>query len=160
MEEKDPFYRYAIDAPILRYSGKNQSTMTIVENLREIASQLSRPQELLLTFLADTFHTRTGRENEIRGRYSRREIEDAVSKMRRMLVCCRQCGNPETGMRPRAGRGQLELRCSACGAKSTVEEAEIPARVWRHMCREAKRARGDAEADAVGSIGNGRATYG
>ena len=138
MAESDPFYRYSIDAPSLRYTGRNQSSMTVVENLALLGKQLSRPPALILVFLAETFHTRTEGEDKLRGRYTEKEVGAAIDKLRGLLICCRACGNPETTTRLHKTSGYLSLRCAACGEKSKVTSDEIPARVWRFMIREVK----------------------
>lgn len=137
---EDPFYRYAVDAPVLRYQGRNQATVTVVENLEEIARQLNRPLPLLLTFLAAAFHTRKGGEGEkaVRGRYTQEEVANVINSFRDVLVCCRACGNPETTYRIRVGKGYMTLICSACGGKSRVKDEDLPPRVWRFLCRIAR----------------------
>lgn len=109
----DPFYRYKIPEPDIKYVGNKTS----FENLTTVSKKLGRESEHILKFFAYELGTGFVVKNDayfLNGNYPRSVIQASLDKFVSMYVNCGTCSNPETILQ------KGKLRCKACGASTLL----------------------------------------
>ncbi|WP_313695676.1 translation initiation factor IF-2 subunit beta [Halorarum halobium] len=112
--------RFDVPEPVVRVDG----SVTVVDNLGEIADTLDRDPGHVLQFLQSAVGTAGSVDDRGRGRltgeFKRGRISTALREYADTYVVCPDCGLPDTDLLTEGDA--TRLKCAACGAVTTVEE--------------------------------------
>ena len=106
---------------IPKVKGHIQGNKTIISNLAQIASSLSRPLELLVKYLEKQLATKGLVEGNFvifNSKIPASKINTRIEQFTDQFVICKQCGKPETKLSK--DTGVFFISCQACGAKYSL----------------------------------------
>ena len=123
--EGDPFYRHKRPRILVKWEGKQR---TLLRNLKQVALELRRDEDLLLKWIGVSLGTQTfinrlfggGVSHYLRGNWTSDSIEEAIRKFTRLCVICSLCGDPGTVLY--AHKGMVRLSCTACGSDVIIRD--------------------------------------
>ncbi|WP_435095603.1 translation initiation factor IF-2 subunit beta [Halarchaeum sp. P4] len=110
--------RFDVPDPEVRTEGN----FTVYENFQETLDRLDRSQRHVLQFIQNDLGTaaqidENGRAR-LTGEFSQDRIAEALDEYVEEYVLCPECGLPDTNLVHRDDVTQL--KCDACGARTTV----------------------------------------
>jgi len=121
----DSHYRYKRNRFEVRYSGKGKNSKTILSNLTKIARQLYTTPEYVSKFFGSRFATVTGIDSKakewfLKGRHTRRDLEERLEDFIDTFILCPSCETPETSIK--AKKGIVKMRCYVCGGVNKITD--------------------------------------
>jgi translation initiation factor 2 subunit 2 len=112
--------RFEIPDPELRPEGN----VTVYENFQTTVDRLGRDEDHVLKFLQNELGTSAHIDESGRGRFTgdfrTARVTNAIEEYAEGFVRCSECGLPDTKLVDE--QGTSVLRCTACGALSSVPE--------------------------------------
>jgi translation initiation factor 5 len=125
--------RHTMPALVTKVVGAGGGIRTNLVNLREVASCLARPPEVLMKFLgrelgAITMHDQHTDQFRVNGKYTPHQLQDVVFDFIDRFVLCGRCCYPECLPRFDSS-GVVVLSCNACGADTPVEDHRVAAQL-------------------------------
>mmetsp|Transcript_1280 Transcript_1280/g.3851 ORF Transcript_1280/g.3851 Transcript_1280/m.3851 type:complete len:498 (+) Transcript_1280:417-1910(+) len=120
----DQFYRYKRPTLVARIEGRGNGIKTNAVNLVDVSKALERPTEYVLKFFGCELGAQTKFSADsgtciVNGAHEVGVLNDLLEKFTKKYVQCFECENPET--RIRIKKGNIYLKCKACGATSNVD---------------------------------------
>ena len=106
---------------IPKVKGHLQGNKTVISNLSQIASTLSRPTELLVKYIEKQLATKGLVENNFvifNTKLPASKINERIQQFADQFVICKECGKPDTTLTK--DTGVYFVKCSACGSKYSV----------------------------------------
>lgn len=94
---------------------------TAIQNLKAIADELDRDPNHVMKYLlreVGTAGNREGNRGVFQGRFGKKSMQEKIDRYVDEYVLCPECGRPDTKL-VKEGRVTM-LRCTACGARSSV----------------------------------------
>lgn len=116
-EEQGKGERFAIP----NVKGHLQGNKTVISNLPEIAKNIGRPLELLVKYIEKQMATKGLIEGNFvifNTKLSATRMNERIQQFVDQFVICKECGKPDTKLSK--DTGVFFLRCSACGAKYSI----------------------------------------
>ena len=119
-------YRYKMNSVKLKYQGNGNGLRTVFINLNEIAGDIMRTPNELITYLSSVlgckYILQTEKNNESKwilfGHYAIEEIQEYVYTFIEHFVLCKHCRNPETHIE--LIKKNTVLLCEACSKQSNI----------------------------------------
>ncbi|GKT32119.1 Eukaryotic translation initiation factor 5 [Aduncisulcus paluster] len=113
-----PGYRYRMPEMALRKEGRGNGIRTIIENMRDLATALNRPTEIVTKWFgfevgSYTKYDKTTGFARIAGVHSLKDLNAHLKVFIDHYVMCPKCGLPETVFVPDGDK--TECHCKACG---------------------------------------------
>lgn len=102
-------------------SARREGNETLFENIVEVANQLNRDVDHIITFLQNEFGTgaeRDGDRARFVGSFGEDRFQRHIEEYADTYVLCSQCGKPDTRLETQ--QGETVVRCTACGAFSST----------------------------------------
>ncbi len=106
---------------IPKIKGHLQGNKTVISNMAQIATTLSRKMELLVKYVEKQLATKAVIEGTFvifNTKLSASKINERIQQFTDQFVICKECGKPDTKLTKDSG--VYFVRCSACGAKYSV----------------------------------------
>ncbi len=94
---------------------------TILRNFKTIAAAFNREAEHLMKYLLRELGAAgdiQGAQATFQGKFSPATVQDRVRHYAEEFVLCKECGRPDTRLEKR--ERVYQLRCEACGARTSV----------------------------------------
>ena len=104
-----------------KVKGHLQGNRTIISNLPQLATALGRPVELLVKYIEKQMATKGLVEGNFvifNTKLSANRMNERIQQFADQFVICKECGKPDTKLSK--DTGIYFLRCSACGAKYSI----------------------------------------
>jgi translation initiation factor 2 beta subunit (eIF-2beta)/eIF-5 len=116
-KSEDPNYRYKVNKPIIRLTGKGSNSNTVIDNLELISKQLNVPSIVLIKSISLDLNVSCNLDKLIiNGHHNEDIIINSIYKYIFSVLICNKCGIPENY--PELNNKILYLNCSACGNKN------------------------------------------
>ncbi len=106
---------------IPKIKGHLQGNKTVISNMAQIATALSRKIEILVKYVEKQLATKAMIEGTFvifNTKLSATKINERIQQFTDQFVICKECGKPDTKLSKDSGI--YFVRCSACGAKYSV----------------------------------------
>ncbi|CEP13508.1 hypothetical protein [Parasitella parasitica] len=120
----DPFYRYKMEKLTVKVEGKGNGIKTVITNMAEVSSQLSRPPSYPTKFFGCELGTQVliDDKNEryiVNGNHAAHNLQNTLDGFINKFVLCQSCKNPETVIIIK--KGEILMDCKACGARNKAD---------------------------------------
>lgn len=165
----DPFYRYKMERLQSKIEGKGNGIKTVIVNLSSVAQSLARDPGYVIKYFGFELGAQTNNKPSddrwiINGAHDAAKLQDYLDGFISKFVLCKKCKNPETDIKIKDGRIQLD--CKACGQLSDVDlRLKLSSFILKNQPKKGKkdkstkkaerRARKEAEAHAEDDSQNG-----
>jgi translation initiation factor 2 beta subunit (eIF-2beta)/eIF-5 len=136
--EIDPYYRYTICKLAVRTRDAGKMKRTYFENLDTIATKLNVPPSIISQFFAYSLSVSCHHKGtpSISGCFTTKELNDVFKRFLRSMTLCGRCRLLETDICVRKKRGEVYLRCQACGHRTELSKlTEIPDKYVRYLLK-------------------------
>ena len=123
----DPYYRYQRQQIKIVNEGSGNGVKTKLLNLQKVGKDLNRNTLHLLKYLSFSFcspiiHDDKSKNYILKGKFSLKQIEDALEDFIAKYVLCEKCSNPETEFM--ISNKLLYLKCKSCGHQTDTSEQD------------------------------------
>lgn len=137
-DEVDPFYRYTIGKLVVRTRDTGKMKRTYFENLDAICSKLNVPSTIIAPFFAYCLSVSCQHKDtpSISGCFTTKELNEVFKRFLRSITLCGRCRLLETDICVRKSRGDVYLRCQACGHRTDLSSlTEVPDKYVRYLLK-------------------------
>jgi translation initiation factor 2 beta subunit (eIF-2beta)/eIF-5 len=124
IDNPDPFFRYKMDAPIIKHEGGGNGKKTRISNIESIAEQLHRTPEEIIRFLGVELSTTSKYiENSaiLNGHMRQDDLNSSINKYIETFVICKKCRLPEIPKYKLDGKG-IKTKCLGCGDRNKIDK--------------------------------------
>nr|QFG74324.1 MAG: hypothetical protein [Megaviridae environmental sample] len=112
----DNFYRYKMPDLII----KNDTKLTKIVNLNDIATVLNIPSTILLKYFSVVLGTNSNHKKlTINGKYDKKHLLNTLYKFIESYIICKKCTIPELNFT--YNNKDINITCSACGQNYKME---------------------------------------
>lgn len=137
-DEIDPYYRYTIGKLVIRTKDKGKMKRTYFENLDVVSSKLNVPSTIIAPFFAYCLSASCHHKGtpSISGCFTTKELNEVFKRFLRSITLCSRCRLLETDVCVRKSRGEVYLRCQACGHRTDLSSlTEVPDKYIRYLLK-------------------------
>ena len=132
----DPYYRYTICKLVIRSRDTGKMKRTYFENLNVIATRLNVPSTIIAPFFAYCLSVSRQQKDptSISGCFTKEVLNSVFKRFLRCMTLCDRCHLLETDICVRKKRGEVYLRCQACGHRTDLSRiSEVPNRYLKYL---------------------------
>ena len=138
----DPSYRYKMSEILLKYEGQGNGQKTLLLNINEIAKELNRDQDIILSYLVAVIGCKciTTKENQIVlcGTHTKDTIQNYIYDFISSFVLCQHCKNPETYYVIEGNVGVC-MKCNACPLISQITLNKVNIKIIKQILQNIKK---------------------
>jgi translation initiation factor 5 len=132
----DSSYRYTMPEIEIKAEGGGNGKRTLLLNISEIANELKRSPETVITYLS----TDLGCQNIINkegkyvlyGDFTKQMIQNKIYDYIDLFVLCQKCKNPETYFTMH-GKNDICMKCNACPESSLLQLNKTSTKVIKQI---------------------------
>lgn len=125
-QKNDPNYRYKMSPVQLKFEGQGNGQRTIFQNIIEIANELNRDSDIIISYLITVLGCKciTNKEGHcvLYGTHTNNVIQNGIYDFISLFVLCQKCKNPETYYIAKdLKKGDICMKCNACPEISDIQ---------------------------------------
>lgn len=135
-QKNDPHYRYKMSSVQLKFEGQGNGQRTVFQNINEIAQELNRDPEIIISYLVTVLGCKciTNKEGQyvLYGTHGKDTVQDGVYSFISSFVLCQKCKNPETYY-ILEGKNDVRMKCNACPEMSNIPDNKTTTKIIKQI---------------------------